>query len=221
MSVILTQTATKVRRSGAPSYADGQEASFALSEHGALLVQQALPPMTELVRLGKTYYGKGTTTTATLNQTIPTTTAAATLYNGNSAGGASYLVHGVGFWTDVSGGAANLLTIYVEPSIVALATLPATSDTPVIRNCRFGAGVYGGSAGISHTVTVTDNGWLPIFTMDTAALTANKGIGTFIPLNGLFVVAPGYYLAAAACGTAATAEVGYYFVWSEVQLNLL
>ena len=221
MSIILTQSAARVRKQGPPSYSDQQEASMALTEHGALLTQQAMPPLTEIVRLGNSWYGKGTTATATVAQTLPTVAGDATLFNGEAAGGKSYVVEGVGFWAAASEGAAQILTIFAEPSIVALAALPATTDTPVIRNLQFRGQTYGGHAGISATVTVTDNGWLPIFTMNTAALTANKGMGAYIPLNGMFVIAPGFYLALCSSGVGTTMTIGYYFVWHEVQLNLV
>ena len=221
MSIVLTQSLTRVRKSTPPVYADQQEASIALTEQGAVIAQPATPRLTESVRLGSSWYGRGVVTTKTLNQVVPTTTAASTLWNGNAVGGKSLVVEGIGYFTDVSGGAANLLTIYAAPSIVASATVPTTAEAATFRNLRFGVGAYGGGAKISQTVTVTDTGWLPLVTIDTAALTTNKAIGGFIPLNGLFIIAPQFYLALAATGTAATMELGYYYVFHEVQLNLV
>ena len=215
---IVAQLPSRVR-GVRPEYGEGTDNALATTKGGELIVAEGLPKLTEIVRQGKSFYGKGVVTTATLNQTSPTTTAASTLWNGNGIGGPSFVLEGVGYVTDVSGGAANLLTIYIEPSIALATTVPATLEVGIIRPLRLG-GTYGGNAKISQTVTVTDNGWLPIHTMDTAALTANKGIGNYIPLNGLFIIPPGYYVALAACGTAATMEVGYYYVWHEVQLDL-
>jgi hypothetical protein len=216
---IVSQAPTNVRNTRANlGEATGQP--LQITKGGELITAEGLPKLTEIVRQGKSFYGKGVVTTATLNQTLPTTAAASTLWNGNGVGGASYVLEGVGIWTDVSGGAANVITPYIEPSIVFSATVPTTVEAGVIRNLRLGAGTYSGSAKISQTVTVTDNGWLALTTYNTAALTANLGIGMYIPLNGLFVIPPGYYVAMHSVGTAATAEVGYYYVWHEVQLDL-
>ena len=218
--IAIRQTPSRVRKTGLPAYSDYQEVPVALSEHGAAFTQAAMPFLSEAVRLKNTWYGKGVVTTKTLEQVAPTTAAASTLWNGESEGGRSYVVNGVGFWCDTTGAVSNILTIYAEPSIVASATVPDTVETAVIRNCRFGAGTYAGSAKISQTVEVTDNGWVPLLTINTAGLIANKGIGGYIPLDGLFVIAPQYYLALHATGTAATMELGFYYVWQEVQLSL-
>jgi hypothetical protein len=191
-----------------------------LNAKGEVLMAQGSAPLQELVRLGNSWYGKGVVTTAGLGQAVPTTAAASTLWNGEAAGGKSYVIQGVGYLADVSAGAAALLTIWAQPSIVATAAAPATAEAGVIRPLRFGKGTYGGGAIISQTVTVTDNGWLPLTTMNTAALTANKGIGGYIELNGLFIIPPGHHLAMHSSGTNTTMEVGYYYVWHEVQLAL-
>jgi len=220
MSIVLTQQGTSVRRGAPPSLADTSEGKAALNRRGeAIVMDGGLPRLTEMVRLGKSYYAKGTVTTKTLSQVAPTTAAASTLWNGNSAGNDCYVLEGIGMWSDVSGAAANLVTPYIQPSIVTTAAAPATAETDIIRNLQIGKGVGDTNATVSQTVTVTDNGWLALGTFE--LLAANKGAGLYIPLNGLFIIPPGHHVALHAAGTAATAEFGFYYIWHEVAIDLV
>lgn len=221
MSIVLTQAATRVRKGVSPNYSDGQEASIAINEHGSIITSQGLPPMAELVRQGNSWYGKSATTTTCLGQAVPTTTAQALIWNGEASGGKSYVIQSLGFWTDVSAGAASLFQLYAMPSIAAITVNPATTETAVIRPLRIGKGTYGGNAAFSRTVTVTDNGWLPIGqTFNSAALTATLGLAQMVEVNGLFIIPPGHTLSLAISSTNTTAEAGFIVVWHEVQMNL-
>ena len=220
MGIVLTQSAARVRKSGVPAYSDAQEAPLALTEHGNLITQQGLPPLAEIVRQGNSYYGKGVVTSVSLGQVLPTTLAVSTLWNGEAAGGKSYVLEAVGFWSDVSAGAVSWYQLYGMPSIVSSAAAPTTAEVGIIRPLRVGKGAYGGSAKISQAVTVTDNGWLPLGPAVQATTTTALGMGDYVNLNGLFIIPPGYYFCLHVVGTNTTAEMGFFYVWHEVQMNL-
>ncbi len=207
------------RRGVAANLPDGIDIRLAGTPGAGIYVTPDAAPLAEIVRQGEVWYAKGTVTTATLNQVAPTTGAASSLWNGEAAGGKSLILLAVGLWSDVSGGAANIITPYILPSIVQSAAAPATAEADIIRGFRLGD-TYTGLATVSQTVTVTDNGWLALGTWDTAALTANKGMGYFIPLPVPFIIPPLYYVGLHAVGTAATAEFGFYYVFQERQIDI-
>lgn len=212
---------TAIVRGARPNIGQGVVHPPGLTGGGEQIVSEGLPPLTEIVRQGNSWYGLVTTHTHTLNQALPTIAAAATLWNGNATGGKSLVIEAVGYKQDVSGAAANISQMFAMPSIAAVATVPATAEAGSIRGLRLGT-TYGGNAKLSITVTVTDNGWIPLSgTLNTAALTATIGLGEYIPVNGLFIIPPGFYLALHCSGTAATAAFQSFFVWHEVQLELL
>jgi hypothetical protein len=192
---------------------------MALTESGSLIATQGLPPLTEIVRQGNSWYGKGVVTTASLGAAVPTTAAASTLWNGNSAGGKCLVIEALGCFADVSAGAACEFQMWAEPSIVISATVPSTVEAAAIRGLRLGT-TYAGSAKISQTVTVTDNGWIPIGPVVNVGVATSLGAGQFVNVNGLFIIPPGYYLAMHASATNTTIELGYFYIWHEVQLNL-
>jgi hypothetical protein len=66
------------------------------------------------------------------------------------------------------------------------------------------------------TVSNAGGFFLPIFTMDTAALTAQPMGDIYVPLDGTIVVPQGSYIALAASATATTSVLQVGFVWMEV-----
>jgi hypothetical protein len=208
-----------VRYGVAPSFGEGIHAEVATTSGGSLITSQGQPELTEMVRQGQSWYGKGVVTSVSLGQVLPTTLAVSTLWNGNAAGGKSYVLDGVGFWSDVSAGAVSWYQLYGMPSIVTSATAPATAEVGIIRGLRLGT-TYAGNAKISQAVTVTDNGWLPLGNAVQATTTTALGMGNFTKLNGLFIIPPQYYFCLHVSGTNTTAEMGFFYVWHEVQLSL-
>lgn len=65
------------------------------------------------------------------------------------------------------------------------------------------------------TVTNAGNMFLPLFTLDTAALTAQPMGDIYVPLDGTIVVPQGSYIALAASATATTSVLQVGFVWME------
>lgn len=66
------------------------------------------------------------------------------------------------------------------------------------------------------TISVAGNVYQPLFTLDTEALTANPAGPTYLPLDGLFVVPQGSWIAVAAGATASTSVLDIGLVWAEV-----
>jgi hypothetical protein len=213
------KTYGNVRSSFATNYSEG-DARLNINSRGDLCIAQGLPPNVELSRLGGSYFGKQATSVVCLTTTaLPTTVAAATLFNGESNGGKSYIVTAVGMLTDTSAGAAAYFQCFAETSILPLTTAPATTDVGNIRALA-GGKVYGGKANIAKTVTVTDNGWIPVGPVVETALTATIGRSCGGLLYEPFIVPPGYLIAVAVNATNATAAGKCFFYWHEVQLDL-
>jgi hypothetical protein len=208
-----------VRGSAATNFPEG-DGRLAVNNRGEMPVAQGLPPSAELVRLGGSFYGKqGTSVVALTTTLVPTTVAAATLFNGEPTGGKSYIVTAAGMITDVSAGAASSFTCYATTSILPLTTAPATTDVGPIRGLLAGK-VYGGKANIAKTVTVTDNGWIPVGPTIETALTATIGRSPGGALAEPIIIPPGFLLALAVNAVNTTVSGKCYFIWHEVQLDL-
>lgn len=73
------------------------------------------------------------------------------------------------------------------------------------------------SAYKAGTVAAAGNVYVPLFSLDTAALTAQPAGDIWIPIDGLFVVPQGSWIAVAASATATTSVLDIGIVWAEVQ----
>ena len=209
-------------RGNAPRLAGvGTLENMELSPRAEAVIQQSFPAGTESVRLGEAFYTIQGTGVVALNAAVPTTTAATTLWNGNAAGGKSLIVVAVGATCTTSAAAAAQWQLFVEPSIVTAAAVLTTADTGHTRSLLTGL-TYGGGALVSKTVTVTDNGWLPVGkTTLEGALTGTIGYTVGGPLVVPFIIRPQYYLAVAHTAVNATLAAKTYFVFYEVQLPTL
>lgn len=210
-------------RGARPAYGQGVRVPPSINNGGEQLIVNGTPPLTEMVRLGQSYYGKGVVTSISLGNVLPTTLACQTLWNGEAANGKSYVLEGVGFISDVAVSAESFFQIYVAPSILPLAAAPATAEVGIIRPLQAGHGTYSGKAIISQNVGVTDVGWIPIgkpFNIG-YALHTTIGVSGYVPVNGLFIIPPGFYIGAHICGTETSAEALFFFIWHEVQLELV
>jgi hypothetical protein len=186
-----------------------------VSPRGALIVNQDLPERAELTRLGAGVVQRTAAVAAVT--AIPTTTASATLWNGEQPGGKVYIIDAINVTCTSSNGAASMFSIVAMVPIATSATVPATSDT-VVANSLSGR-TYAGKGQCSHAVTVVDNGWFSIGnTFNTGALTATVGAQVEIPVNGSIVLAPQYLLALACVAQSGTANVKFSIRYFEVQL---
>jgi hypothetical protein len=220
MGMIVTTMSNMARKLFRAQYDSLQNVPMHSTTGGELITAKGLPDFTELVRQGDSWFGKGVVTSVTLGQVLPTTLAASTLWNGNPVGGKSLVLDGVGFWGDVSAGAASFFQLYIAPSVTPVSSAPATAEAGVIRSLRLGKS-YGGRAIISQNADVVDTGWIPLHpSFNTAAITGTVGVGHYVKLDGLFIIPPQYYIGLHASSTNTTSELGFYYIWHELQLNL-
>jgi hypothetical protein len=173
-----------------------------VNPRGSLVAQQDLPERAELTRLGSCYVQRSAAVSAL--QAIPTVTAPVTFWNGEPAGGKSYIIDSINCTCTTTVGAATMLSMVGMIPIATSATAPATADT-VVANSTTGR-AYAGKGVMSHTVTVVDNGWFSIGgTNNAAALTATVGLQIEVAVYGAIILAPGYLLALAPLAAAAGA----------------
>jgi hypothetical protein len=206
-----------VRRSGTQNYADG-EAKTQITQRGDLLVAQALPPKTDLTRLGGTYSVQIATASAfTYVAAWPTTRAEIVLYNGESAGGKSYVIESAWMVSVSSTAAAASLALLAQlaPTITA-----PTDDATQLIVSRSGKTSYAGRAKRAVAVTtMTANKW-ELIGHTPSGPAASIGTGVFVEMGGGWIVPPGGTIGfAGVAGTAAgTAIIGC--TWSEVLLDV-
>ena len=219
MSIILTQSATRVRGTGEPSYSDLQEASMALSKSGNLYVQDGAPKYQEMSRLGQ-LWAKTTDNVATIAAALPTTTAAHTFWNGNGVGGKSAVIISLSWTCLTTGAAADAFNFWLMVDRTADATQAATADTATAVSSLSGQGAYAGGIVSSHTVTVANHGWFTLGRHSDAFLTATKSTTMSIPIDGMIIIRPTHALCVSIGGVGTTAAGECSLIWREVQLDM-
>ena len=202
----------------------GSEIATCFNNRGDLLTSQALPPLAEITRMGYVWSMR-TATASAFNAVaaLPTTLAAAILYNGEPAGGKSYILINA-FATTIVAAAASTqysLLAQVTPSPLGVSTAPTHSATTTLLTSRSGKASYTGMAkrAVNVTTFFTD-GWDVIGVSSTAAA-ANIGMGVYTDLFGSFIIPPGASFGLnliASTVNAAGCIVGC--TWAEVQLSL-
>ena len=208
----------QVRGSSVRSPGEGSLINMETNARGELVVAEGFPVGTEHVRLGEAFYAIQGTGVVALDDAVPTTTAGTTIWNGNGVGGKSLIVIGAGAICTTSAAAATSWKLFIEPSIVSSAAVLTTADTGSCRSYLSGQ-TYAGGALLSKTVTVTDNGWMPVGAATGAEIitgTIGQVVGGMLPIP--FIVKPGYYLATATVAVNATMAGKGFFIFYEVQL---
>lgn len=213
-------------KGGAETFAAtaGQETRTVHNPRGDTLVAQSLPSYSELVRLGNTWTMR-TATASAFNAVaaLPTTLAAAILYNGEAAGGKSYVIHSIFCTTIVTAAAATQYSLIAQvlPSPLGVATAPTHSATTTLLTSRSGKAAYNGLAkrAVNVTTFFTD-GWEVVGTQGGLAA-ANVGGGVFADIAGSIIIPPAGALGLnVVAGTVNTAGMIVGCTWSEVQLTL-
>lgn len=194
---------------------EGQPNPAGVDPRGAVYVSQDLPERGELARLGGSVIMR--TDEVACVTAIPTTTAAHTLWNGESAGGKSLVIDKITWTCTTSAAAASAFSLVAVVNKTSSATAPATADTQAQTVYTTGRG-YAGKAKPSHTVTVVDDVWFPIGISFVTALTATVGSQLEANINGMIVLAPGYVMGVSCVAVNTTAKGKLAFWFHEVQI---
>lgn len=192
----------------------GNTVSIKATVGGDLYVAQSLPPYAVLSASGAgaicqmTAAAAGTTT-------IPTTTAIATLWNGEAGGGKSLVIDRIFCNTEAYDAGNNFFFIWVcmHPS-----GMTAPTDDGAIKNLN--GGNYGGSARFDSAATVANDTWNSWGnSLRSAAANADGMSNIDIPVEGRLTVAPtgGISLHIGCNDSNLTGQVGVS--WFEVQLD--
>lgn len=216
---MLLKIAGRVRGLFAGNYPENREdEQFHLNSRGDMLVAQALPERTEIVRLGESWQVSNAAAVAA-GTAFPTTTAGLQLWNGEPSGGKCYVIDSVAateIVVDATQSDCTALFVCNNKTPVA-----APTDAGLVIRSMSGR-TYGGKARtILTATTMTNDGWFPAGN-SVAPAPAVAGSGwkqTDVPLNGLYIVPPGGQFNVQAVKVAAAASQMVYTIrWHEVQL---
>lgn len=197
------------------SSGEGIAVAVQCNPRGEDLIAQALPERTELCRQGNSWVIR--TAAVACVTAIPTTTAPASIWNGEPQGGLIYVIDNISWTCTTSAGAASMFGLLTCLNVQPLTSAPATTDTLVISSTN--GRKYAGRAVMSHTVTVVDDGWVAWGNSgNTNALTATVGYSFQVPIEGQLILAPGFLLNLA-CIAVNTTAIGKFCVhYHEVNL---
>lgn len=135
---------------------DGSENFAAFNEKNELLVAYGLPPYTEMARKGQGWSVMTTSAVAAL-VVRPSTVANVELWNGEAAGGLSYIIDRSFFHNLVSTAVNSNAIPYYQ--VTASKAAPSTASLAVAGNT--GKQTYGGKAIVAIGTTVIASGWFP------------------------------------------------------------
>jgi len=186
-----------------------------------VLVAQGLPAYTEMTRRG---FGFQVIATSALAGLVvrPSTTAALTLYNGESTGGKSYIVDRIFTHCLVSDNVQGRFMLWacIHPAGM---TAPASELAASATNMTGMSGrTYSGNGVVNLALACTDNGWFPVSTStDFEPTGVLPGAGIVVPIEGRLIVPPtgAISLQVVTSHTDATYVTG--LSWWEEQLNLV
>mgnify|MGYP001562305965 CR=1 FL=1 len=200
----------------------GQEIQLLFNPRGDLLSSAALPPKTELVRMGKTWTMRTATASAfTYVAALPTTLAVAMLYNGEASGGKSYVIDSAWLYGVTSMAASQPVALIGQLVPASTMVAPTHSATTTLISSNSGKGTYDGLAKRAINVTTAFGDlWQVLCQGLVPSPTTNLGASLYADLFGGFIVPPGagFGLNAVAGTAVGTAIVG--LTWHEVVLTL-
>lgn len=197
-----------------PDYNSDSEQIQTLNTHGALLVAGALPPETELARLGHTYVSISAGVTAVA--ALPTTAAHFSLYNGEPVGGKSYVISAIGTVCTTSAAAASVVTLLAH-----MGTASETNPAGAVTIKGIHGKIYRGSGNTKDSVTIVNSGvWHPVGDAVVCAATATVSLGKYAEVYGRYILPPGQIFSLATLNSTAAGTFRPYVIWHEVQLVL-
>ena len=211
------------RRLVVPFYSEAQPDIVPTTNHrGDLIVAQALPERSELVRLGNSWGAQIPTGSAfTFVNAWPTTRAELVLSNAEATGGLPYIIDRVWMTNITSQAAAQPFTMLgqLNPAVNAIAA--GTNNAAILRQSLSGKiATYNGNARllVANTAFALTNQWFSMGTAAVSPMTTNLGNTAEAFVFGRYIVPPGaQFCVAGLAGTAAgTAICG--IEWHEVLL---
>ena len=199
----------------------GEEKAVAVSNAGDLYAIQAAAPYAELTRLGGGY--SAIATAAVVGLVVrPSTVAQFTVWNGEDAGGKSYVIDRLFTHNLVSTGALSFYGIWACLHPAGM-TNPGEDIAASATNVTGNSGkAYTGNAIVGVGETIVDNGWYP-WTTSTPVTTATVLPGSHLTANveGRLIVPPqGGLSLTVVCSLASTVTFTTGCSWYEVQLDL-
>ena len=218
---MLTKLGGFVRRLLVPDYAEGSQ-SVGINNQGCLLNAFGLPAKTELVRLGNSWHCSIATGSAFTHVAAwPTTRAEIVLYNGESAGGKSYVIDQV--WaanvaTSIAAASAYTLLAQIVPGSL---TAPADNSSQLITSLSGRGTNYSGKArrAVANTDFMVASKWQVIASVP-AGPSVSIGLAVLAEVNGGLIVPPGAVLGLNLVAGTATGTASIGFTWHETQLPL-
>lgn len=153
---------------------------------------------------------------------IPTTASHFTIWNGEPAGGKTYTISSVGFTLTTTSGATFIAQLLVH---CAAASQPIVSGTAAAGPLSTD-GLPGGSRAQAYSAvtlpaqTANAGLWHPVGqAINSAALTATIGLGTYANVRGIYRLPPGGVFSMATLGSTAAGAAQLFATWEEEQLT--
>ncbi len=202
---------TLVRNKLIPQYGEGQTVTEGVNPRGEQLFAQALPPLAELTRQGFSFGAQIPTASAfTFVASVPTTRAELVIWNGESAGGKSYVIDRVWLLAITSMAASQPLTLLGQVVPASLGVAAPTDNAAVLRsNNHANSAAFPSLARfmLANTAFAVANQWR-VLASATPSPTTNLGAAIEKDLNGRYIVPPGgAFCLAGLAGTAAGTAV--------------
>jgi hypothetical protein len=198
-----------------------------LSDGGAQIMVQGLPERAELVKLGASWGAAIPTASAfTYVAAWPTTRSELILFNGETAGGPTYVVDRA-WMTDITtgatGGRALLAQLVPAPNVAGVTGTIGVSATVLTHQLSGRAINYGGNAKLHLADTLLPaiaNQWFPLGTIPSVGGVTTIGTTVEANLYGRLLVPPGAALCLAGVAGAASGTAILGVDWHEVLMNL-
>jgi hypothetical protein len=218
MSVVITKLATTVRKLVRAGYGDASEMPMHLTPGGELITTQGLPYKTELVRQGNSWACTIATGSAFVPvAAMPTTLTNLELYNGEPAGGKSYIIDTISTMNLTSEAEAGSITVVAQ--LIVVPSAAATDDANQLITSLSGKPTYAGFAKRQAAGTkATANKWVILGSGNHYPATAIGG-GVTVDCKGLFIVRPGMTFGINAVFGKAAGTAIQGITWHEVQLE--
>lgn len=216
---MLVKIAGRVRGLFSGNYPENnEEEQMHVNNRGDQIIAQGLPELAEIVRMGDSWQILSAAATGLTG--LPTTTSGWSLWNGEPAGGKTYIIDSVAVFKVV----IDTTQIDQLGLFVCNNRPPVTAPTDAAINPSGLSGKrYGGNMKFAAAVTVTNDGWFPAGTSPVCSATIGGTAWqvTDVPLRGLYLVPPGGMFSLAAVEVTATAsKLRAVIRWHEALLAL-